>query len=140
VELTPEQIERFRRLGFPLPESVIAMLDDYPLPKVDDLRFVPVADSYDQKKQAFLAMLRELAPGVTQIAFHPAAASDALTRITPDWQQRVWDAQLAADGDVRQVLESDGVVLTDWRELMQRFAGRGAARDESTAASSAATQ
>jgi hypothetical protein len=140
VELTPDQVERFRSQGFPLPDDVIAMLGEYPLPKVDDLRFVPVADSFDQKKLAFLTMLRELSPGITQIAIHPAAASDALPRIMPEWQQRVWSAQLVVDDEVRQALQSDGVILTDWRELMQRFEGRAASLDEPARLSSDATE
>lgn len=124
VELTPEQVERFREQGFPLPDSVIEMLADYPLPKIDDLRFVAEAESYDAKKQAFLKMLAELKPGITQIAFHPAVVSPALPRITRDAQQRVWDNQLFEDADVRAALAADGVIITDWREIMQRFEGR----------------
>ena len=115
VELTPEQVVRFEQNGFPLPDDIIQLLDDYPLPKVDDLRMVADADSYEAKKQAFLKMLSELSPGITQIAFQPAVESDALKRITPDWQQRVWEAQLMADADVRQALESSGILVTDWR-------------------------
>jgi predicted glycoside hydrolase/deacetylase ChbG (UPF0249 family) len=123
VELTPEQVLRFEQNNFPLPEDIIQLLADYPLPKVDDLRFVGDAESYETKKQAFLKTLRELSPGITQIAFHPAVESDALKRITPDWQQRVWDAQLLADPEVKQALESSGIIVTNWRELMQRFEG-----------------
>ena len=124
VELTPEQVERFREQGFPLPENVIEMLADYPLPKVDDLRFVGAAETYDEKKQAFLKMLVELKPGITQIAFHPAVESSALPRITRDAQQRVWDNQLFEDAEVRTALAADGIVITDWREIMRRFEGR----------------
>lgn len=134
VELTPEQVERFQRQGFPLPDDVIALLDDYPLPKVDDLRFVANAENFDAKKQSFLKMLSELSPGITQIAFHPAVASDALSRITDSAQQRVWDAQLMADDEVRAALTADGVVLTDWREIMQRFEGRPALSEVEPAA------
>jgi predicted glycoside hydrolase/deacetylase ChbG (UPF0249 family) len=123
VELTPEQVERFRRQGFPLPDDIIALLANYPLPKVDDLRIVAPADTYEAKKQGFLALIRELPPGLTQIALHPAAESEALKRIMPDWQQRVWDARLMGDDDVRAALSPDGVVLTDWREIMRRFQG-----------------
>jgi hypothetical protein len=123
VELTPEQVERFRRQGFPLPDDIIALLANYPLPKVDDLRIVGPADTYEAKKQGFLTLVRELSAGLTQIALHPAAESDALKRIMPDWQQRVWDARLMGDDDVRAALAADGVVLTDWREIMRRFQG-----------------
>ncbi len=130
VELTPEQVQRFESEGFPLPDDIIQLLDDYPLPKVDDLRFVRDAESYEAKKKAFLEMLAQLSPGITQIAFQPADESDALKRITPGWQQRVWDAQLMADEDVRRALQAEGIVLTDWREIMRRFEGRPAANAE----------
>jgi predicted glycoside hydrolase/deacetylase ChbG (UPF0249 family) len=126
VELTPEQVERFQQQGFPLPDDIIQLLSDYPLPKVDDLQFVPPAESYEAKKEAFLKLLSELRPGITQIAFQPAVASDALPRVASNWQQRVWDRQLLADDEVQQMLSSGGFVVTDWRELMRRFEGRPA--------------
>jgi hypothetical protein len=124
VEVTPELVERFRAQGFPLPDDVLALLEDYPLPKVDDLQFVGPAGSYDAKKAAFLKMLGELKPGITQIAFAPAVESDALPRIVPNAAERVWNAQLMADEDVRAALKADGIVLTNWREIMRRFEGR----------------
>ncbi len=105
VELTPEQVERFRRDGYPLPDDIIALLASYPLPKVDDLRRVAPAESYDAKKQAFLTMLHDLPPGITQIAVFPAVESDSVKRILPDWQQRVWDNQLMSDDAVRKALQ-----------------------------------
>lgn len=129
VELTPEQVARFEQSGFPLPDDIIQLLADYPLPKVDDLRFVQDAESYQAKKQAFLKTLADLKPGLTQIAFHPAVESDALKAIVPDWQQRVWDAELMADPEVRQTLEAQGIRVTNWREIMQRFDGQPAPGD-----------
>lgn len=130
VELTPEQVERFAQEGYPLPDDVVQMMADYPLPKVDDLRFIPSGDSYEAKKQAFLGLLRNLSPGITQIAFAPAVESEALKLISPDWQQRVWETQLMSDKDVRQLLQSEDFVLTDWRDLMDRFQGAAGESDE----------
>ena len=90
----------------------------------DTLRMIAPAESYEAKKAAFLAMLRELSPGLTQIASHPADESLALNRIASDWQQRVWDAQLMADSDVQMALHGQNIELTDWREIMRRFEGR----------------
>jgi predicted glycoside hydrolase/deacetylase ChbG (UPF0249 family) len=130
VDLTPEQVERFRSKGYPVPDALVQVLDSYPLPKVDDLRIVGSADSYEAKKQSFLKMIRELPPGITQIAFQPAVESEALKLIAGDWQQRVWEAQLMKDDEVRAVLKSDGVIITDWRELMDRFEGRRSRGEE----------
>lgn len=124
VEVTPELVERFREQGYPLPDEVVALLEDYPLPKVDDLRFLAPDDSFDAKKHAFLKLLGELSPGITQIAFAPAVESDALPRIVPNAKDRVWNAQLFADDEVRQALAAENVILTDWREIMRRFEGR----------------
>lgn len=124
VEITPELVERFREQGFPLPDEVVALLEDYPLPKVDDLRFLGNDSSYDAKKQAFLKLLAELQPGITQIAFAPAIESAALPRIVPNADERVWNARLFADDEVRQALANHDVIVTDWREIMRRFEGR----------------
>jgi predicted glycoside hydrolase/deacetylase ChbG (UPF0249 family) len=123
VELTPEQVARFEQQGYPLPDDIIELLSGYPLPKVDDLKAVPAAETYDGKKQAFLALLGELTPGITQIAFRPAVASDALPRISEDWQQRTWDAQLLLDPDVAAAIHDQEIIVTDWNELMERFEG-----------------
>jgi hypothetical protein len=131
VEITPVQLERFRDQGFPLPDDVVALLDDYPLPKVDDLRFLGSEASSDATKQAFLKLLEGLSPGITQIAFPPAIESEALPRIAPNAQQRVWNAQLFADEDVQKALAADGILITDWREIMRRFEGRPELSDQS---------
>lgn len=124
VEVTPQQLDRFQRQGFPLPDDLVNLLSDYPLPKVDDLQLMPRAESYEDKKAAFVAMLNALPAGLTQIAFHPAIETDALQRIVPAWQQRVWELKMLQDPDVRAVLASDQVILTDWRQIMERFEGR----------------
>lgn len=124
VALTPQQVERFRDQGYPVPDELIQVLNDYPLPKVDDLRIVQPAESYEAKKQQFIEMVQGLPPGLTQVAFRPAVESEALKQIMDDWQQRVWDLQLMQDPEVRAALVAEGVILTDWRELMDRFEGR----------------
>jgi chitin disaccharide deacetylase len=123
VELAPDVVESLAHKGYPLPEDVIAAFEEYPLPKLDALRFVPGGTSYEAKKQALLDMLRDLPPGLTQIEFRPAAASEALPRIVDDAQQRQWDADLLADEEVIQALRAEGTILTDWREVMRRFEG-----------------
>jgi hypothetical protein len=123
VELTPEHIDRFRSMGFPLPAELVQLVNDYPLPKVDDMKILTSAESYEQKKAEFLELLDALPPGLTQLAFAPAVDSDALRHIANDWQQRVWELQLFQDAEVTQRLEQDDIMLTDWKELMQRYEG-----------------
>jgi predicted glycoside hydrolase/deacetylase ChbG (UPF0249 family) len=139
VELTPELIDQLAQKGYPLPEDVVATIDEYPLPKLDGLRFAPSGENYKAKKQALLQLISELPAGLTQLEFRPALASDALPRMVEDAQQRNWDADLLADEEVLQALRSEGIILTDWREVMRRFEGQDAT-SESPAAEAAETK
>jgi len=123
IELTPEHVERFQRLGYPIPEELIGLLESYPLPKVDDLQFVRPAESYEALRSSFVELIQGLPPGLIQVSFHPAIESDELKRVTPDWQQRVWAMQLMQDPEILSLLSSDKVVLTNWREVMERYTG-----------------
>jgi predicted glycoside hydrolase/deacetylase ChbG (UPF0249 family) len=123
VELSPQMLEEFERFGLPMDPGMVELIGKYPLPKLDELRIVPDAESYEAKRTALLQMIATLPPGLTQIHFRPAEESNALKRLTPRWQQMVWDAELLKDPEVRKFLAESGVVLTDWREVMQRFEG-----------------
>ena len=102
---------------------MIELIRDYPLPKVDDLQFVPQADTYEQKRDQFVQMVQGLRPGITQIVARPAVESEAIKSIAEDWQQRVWDAQLLADPMVQEFFVQEGILFTNWKEIMRRFEG-----------------
>lgn len=123
VELTPEHVARFHAQGFPLDQRMIDLIANYPLPKLDDLRFTPPAESYEEKRDRFMEMVAGLAPGLTQISFHPAEDSPALRRLTRQWQDSLWDAQLLADPQVHAFFKEQKIVFTSWREIMIRFHG-----------------
>ncbi len=123
IELTPEHVERFQQMGYPIPEELIGLLENYPLPKVDDLQFVRPAESYEALRSSFVELIRGLPPGLIQVSFHPAIETDELKRITSDWQQRVWALQLMEDPEIRSLLTSEEVILTSWREVMERYTG-----------------
>ena len=53
----------------------------------------------------------------------PAVESEGLKQLTDDWQQRVWDGRILADAKVQEFLKAEGIVLTDWKEMMRRFDG-----------------
>ncbi len=128
VELTPEHVKRFQEQGFPFTDEMQDLLRNYPLPKLDEVRFLPDAESYEAKRDALRQTIRELPPGLCQIAFGPAEPSESLSAITPRWQQLVWDAKLLRDPEVRRFLTSESVQLTTWKEIMQRFSRSTAPR------------
>ena len=121
VELTPDLAERFRREGYPIDETMLQLIANYPLPKLDDLQLFPVAESYDQTRDNFCQLLTLIPPGLTHIMCRPAVETEGMRRLTPDWQQRAWTAQALADEKVRETIASQQIILTNWREVMYRF-------------------
>lgn len=124
VELTPEMAVEFRQDGFPVPDSLVETLAAYPLPTVIQLQILRSSKSLDEKTAMLLEILTKLPSGLTQIAFRPAVDSPALRAFDEDWQQRVWERMVWDNPQVQAALKADGVVLTDWIEIMSRFEGR----------------
>ena len=110
----------FRKEGYPITNEVVEFLDQYPLPKLDNFSSVPNGKSYEEKRDNFFALVTSLKPGLTEIIFHPSAETDNLKTITNSWQQRVWEAELFSDPVVKKYFSDNGIILTTWREIMER--------------------
>lgn len=117
----PEVVSAFRKQGYPITDEVITMMENYNLPKLDNFTSVPEGKTYEEKRANFFALVKLLNSGLTEIIFHPSVETDNLKTITNSWQQRVWEAQLLADPIVRQFLKDQGIIITDWKEIMKRF-------------------
>jgi hypothetical protein len=50
--------------------------------------------------------------------------SENLKTITGSWQQRNWEAEMFADPDMIQFFEDEGIIFTNWKEIMKRFEER----------------
>jgi predicted glycoside hydrolase/deacetylase ChbG (UPF0249 family) len=69
-------------------------------------------------RAALEAAVRDLAPGVTELALRPAIDSPELRAAAPGWAGRVDDHDLlTADGSLRVALEAAGVHLVGYRAL-----------------------
>jgi hypothetical protein len=121
VEFSPKTVERFRADGYPLQQEVLDAVASYPLPKVDDLVDVPDADSYEQKRENLFETVRALSPGISQVFLEPAEGSAALRRMSTRWKNRMWEAKLLEDKEVHEFFQNEGIVFTNWREIMERF-------------------
>jgi hypothetical protein len=94
---------------------------NYRLPKVDDLVDVPDGDTYEQKRENLFETIRMLSPGITQVFLEPAENSAALRHMSARWKNRGWEGKLLKDEEVRQFFKEEGIVFTNWREMMERF-------------------
>ena len=117
----PAIAENFRKEGYPITTDVVELLNQYSLPKLDNFSSVPDGNTYEEKRANFFKLLNSLGPGLTEIIFHPSVETDNLKTITGSWQQRVWEAQLFSDPDVKSFFADNGIIITTYREVMNRF-------------------
>jgi len=121
IAFTETAVEQYREQGYPITDEMISMIDDYPYPKLNDFYSAPNGESYEDKKQKFMELVRSLEPGITEIIFHPSVESDQLKSITNSWQQRVWESEMFADPEIKQFFEDEGIIFTNWKEMMRRL-------------------
>ena len=121
--LDDDVLQRFQRQGYPLNEETKSLLSEYTLPQLDDFYSVTSAKTYKEKIEDFFLLVKDLKPGLTEIIFHPSVETDKLKTITNAWQDRVWEAEMFSDPQVIQFFEDEGIIFTNWIEVMERFRG-----------------
>jgi predicted glycoside hydrolase/deacetylase ChbG (UPF0249 family)/predicted neuraminidase len=117
----PEVAAYFKQAGYPINDEVIQNVANYKLPKLDFFTSVPEGKTYEEKRENFFRLVKSMPNGLTEIIFHPATLSDNLKTITGTWQQRVWEGELFADPVVLQFFKDEGIVITNWKDIMKRF-------------------
>jgi predicted glycoside hydrolase/deacetylase ChbG (UPF0249 family)/predicted neuraminidase len=117
----PGVADRFKKEGYPIDEKVISMIGEYTLPKLDNFTSVPDGSGYEEKRTRFIELVKSLNSGLTEIIFHPSLLTDNLKTITGSWQQRAWEADLFSDPVILSFFKDEGIVITNWKEIMERF-------------------
>ncbi|HVR30487.1 MAG TPA: polysaccharide deacetylase family protein [Thermoanaerobaculia bacterium] len=72
------------------------------------------------KVERYAAALREMEPGVTMIILHATETSETFPFISNSGPTRQGDLDAMLDARLRTVIEQEGILLTTWRELMER--------------------
>ena len=117
----PEVLAGFRQKGYPITDEAVKVFESYTMPKLDNFTSVPTGPTYEAKLENFKALIRGLKPGLTEIIFHPSVQTENLKTITHSWQQRVWEAQMFNDPALQQFFKDEGIVFTNWVEIMKRY-------------------
>ena len=90
------------------------------LPVIDDLH----TDSYgwpaNEKPERLVQLLKALKPGITEILFHASEPSDVFPLITGSSESRKGDLNALTSPLVRQTIMDENIILTTWKELMER--------------------
>lgn len=90
------------------------------LPVLDDLHTGSYGWKPAEKTERLLSLLQDLKPGVTEILFHASRPTEDFPIITGSSESRFADLKALTDPKVRQLIQQRGIVLTTWRELMER--------------------
>ncbi len=117
----PEVVKAYKEAGYPVSDELLEMIANYSLPKLDYFSSVPKGDSYEDMRENFMEQVRNLEPGLIEIIFHPQYATEKTKNITGSWQQRQWEVDVFADPVVKQFFEDEGLIFTNWIEIMERF-------------------
>ncbi len=117
----PQVAAYFKQAGYPINDEVIRSVADYKLPKLDFFTSVPAGKTYEEKRENFFKLVKSMPNGLIEIIFHPATSTENLKSITGSWQQRVWEGEMFADPVVLQFFKDEGIIITDWKEIMKRF-------------------
>jgi predicted glycoside hydrolase/deacetylase ChbG (UPF0249 family) len=121
IEMTGPVVAKFKKQGYPITEESIKEMAKYKLPKLDDFNATTDGKTYEDKKEKFFELVHSLRPGLNEIIFHPSIPTEGLKHITGSWQQRVWESQMFSDPQVLAFFEREGVLFTNWKEIMKRF-------------------
>lgn len=140
-ELCSEYKLPFRMYRFPQPEHIPEDLD---LPismyekfvrnysNIADMFEVPIIDyliypecphemykDYETFKNYVINRLTKIPDGVTEVYIHPAVESDEIKSITSRWWNRVWEYKVFSDPQTRKILESEGIELINYGDLVK---------------------
>ena len=121
----PEVLAGFRKMGYPITDEVVKLFESYQLPKLDFFSSAPEGSTYEEKVENFKTLIRSLKPGLTEIIFHPSVETENLKTITNSWQQRVWEAKMFSDPKLTEFFKAEGIVFTNWNDIMKRFGRKG---------------
>jgi predicted glycoside hydrolase/deacetylase ChbG (UPF0249 family) len=115
VGLAREYGLAMRVTGQPLIEKI--QRRDLPCPDYD------ILDSYrietHDKPDYYFRGLRELPPGLTEWAIHPALVTDELKAIGNSWPVRQADFEFLMSSETRAIIEQEGIIVLNYKPLQE---------------------
>ena len=131
----------FRMYRFPHPDYIpegldlpISMYEKFvrSYANIADMFEVPILDyllypecpqeaykDYETFRNFMLRRITGIPDGVSEIYIHPALESDEIKNITAVWWKRVWEFKLFSDPQTRKILESEGIKLINYDDLVK---------------------
>jgi predicted glycoside hydrolase/deacetylase ChbG (UPF0249 family) len=102
----PFFMKEMRRRGCPTTDH--ELMDSYDLDTVD-------------KAARYARMLRSLPGGLNEWAVHPGIGTAELRAAVPSWLVRQTDFDFVVSQEARAILEEEGIILVDYREVQAQW-------------------
>jgi len=87
------------------------------LPVIDSLTTTVGDGDYATRKEAYLKVIRNLKPGVSQIIIHCGIGNEELKGITGRWSARDEDRRIFTDPEVIAEVKKLGIQLVGWKDV-----------------------
>jgi len=116
-------IQQAQKIGEKLWQAGLPVLDDlhnlsygfrYPTEKVSDQQLQKIAANN------YIQSLKELQPGITMVIMHCSVAGEHFEHISSSGIIRRADWLAMQSPELKKYLEENNIILTTWRELMER--------------------
>ncbi|HYH56063.1 MAG TPA: hypothetical protein VD772_05590, partial [Anseongella sp.] len=120
----PEVLKETRSIGQKIWEAGLPVLDD--LHNVSYGWKLPASIAGDDKSVQewytgqYIESIRKLKPGLTMVIMHCTHPSEVFRYISDSGLKRKGDLLAMKDPKLKAFLEKEGVILTTWREVMER--------------------
>lgn len=114
---TPESIAYGKAIGSPITEDLLRGVEAAGFPMLDYLVTGVPGKTFEERKQAYHQLLRNLKPGVTMLIVHLGLDDAELKAITGSWQQRHADLLSFTDPETQALMKQLGIKMATWREL-----------------------
>jgi hypothetical protein len=116
---TKEIGERIWQAGLPVLDDLVSYSGNWKPQAAANGKTTPQAYEKYKVKEIEQA-IRDMQPGVMMIIVHSTEVTDDFRKISHSGDSRYADMQAMMDPELKAWLKSQGVILTTWRELMER--------------------
>ncbi len=120
IDLPPEKLAQEAPLQADKVHEAVVKVWNAGFPVLDDI----ITGTYDwkaeDKKANYISTLRNLNPGLTEMIVHCAARTEEFMNVTHAAERWMADGEVMVDPEIRKVIEEEGIILTDWREIKER--------------------
>ena len=72
---------------------------------------------YDEKKDAFINMLKNLPEGISEVHIHPSIDSEEIRKINPTWKERVLEYSFMMDDEIEHEINKNNIKLITYKDI-----------------------